>query len=175
MHTISLDASVAMTGISRSTLWRRVTDGSLAMGEKDARGRATLALDEVLALAELPLNAEDVAMLRRADAGEPEAQADVGALCYVGGAHKAALYWLTEAAAQGSAEAMQWLATAYAAGGGAASYRKMPILPSCGCQRRPRWGTRSRASRWRCCWRSGGEGVRARPTPACARPRSPRP
>lgn len=116
MHTISLDASVAMTGISRSTLWRRVTDGSISTGEKDARGRATLALTEVLALAQLALGDEDVATLLRADAGEADAQADVGALCQVAGAYRAALYWLGEAAAQNHADAMQWLATAYAAG-----------------------------------------------------------
>ena len=30
MNTLSLDAAVALTGISRSTLWRRVSDGALA-------------------------------------------------------------------------------------------------------------------------------------------------
>lgn len=116
MHTISLDASIAMTGISRSTLWRRVTDGSIATGEKDARGRATLALTEVLELAQLALGDEDVTTLLCADAGDADAQADVGALCQVAGAYRAALYWLGEAAAQNHADAMQWLATAYAAG-----------------------------------------------------------
>ena len=34
-----------------------------------------------------------------------------------GGGREAALYWLRAAAEQGSAEAMQWLGTAHAAGG----------------------------------------------------------
>lgn len=121
MHTLSLDAAVVLTGISRSTLWRRVTDGSLSKGDKDVRGRATLVLDEVLAL--MPqgspvLTADDVAVLLRADAGDAEAQADIGALFYVAGAGRVALHWLHEAAEQGSAEAMQWLGTACAAGAG---------------------------------------------------------
>mgnify|MGYP002084524775 CR=1 FL=1 len=127
MNTLSLDAAVALTGISRSTLWRRVTDGALAKGDKDARGRATLALADVLGLlrdAGLAdaLGTDDLPVLLRADAGDAEAQADVGALLYLAGAERAALYWLNEAALQGSAEAMQWLGTAHAgrasAGGG---------------------------------------------------------
>ncbi len=118
MDTLSLDASIAITGISRSTLWRRVTDGTIGRGEKDGRSRAMLALGDVLALVEVKLSAEDRAMLLRADAGDAQAQADMGALFYVAGAHKAALYWLQEAAAQDNADAMQWLGTAYVGGGG---------------------------------------------------------
>ena len=121
MDTLSLDASIAITGISRSTLWRRVTDGTIGRGEKDGRSRAMLALGDVLALVEVKLSAEDRAMLLRADAGDAQAQADMGALFYVAGAHKAALYWLQEAAAQDNADAMQWLGTAYAGGGGGIS------------------------------------------------------
>ena len=117
MDTLSLDASIAITGISRSTLWRRVTDGSIGRGEKDGRSRAMLALGDVLPLVDVQLSAEDRATLLRADAGDAQAQADMGALFYVAGAHKAALYWLQEAAAQDNADAMQWLGTAYAGGG----------------------------------------------------------
>lgn len=118
MDTLSLDASVAITGISRSTLWRRVTDGTIGRGDKDGRSRAMLALGDVLPLVDVHLSAGDMALLLRADAGDANAQAEMGALFYVAGAHKAALYWLQEAAVQNNAEAMQWLATAYAGGGG---------------------------------------------------------
>ncbi|GAB1386467.1 hypothetical protein MASR1M59_16150 [Melaminivora sp.] len=118
MDFLSLDASVAITGISRSTLWRRVTDGSIGRGDKDGRSRAMLALVDVLALTAVALAAEDVALLLLADGGDADAQADMGALFYMAGAHKAAWYWLNEAAAQGHAEAMYWLATACAGGGG---------------------------------------------------------
>ena len=122
MNSISLDAVAALTGMGRSTLWRKVAEGVLAKGEKNARGRATLALDGVLGLIRdstgVPFSDEDVAVLLQADAGDAEAQADIGALLYVhGGGGEAALYWLQTAAEQGSAEAMQWLGTAHAAVG----------------------------------------------------------
>lgn len=121
MNTISLDTAEVITGISRRTLWRRVGDGALASGEKDARGRTTLALDGVLSLVQentgIAFTAEDVDVLLQADAGDAEAQADIGAMLYVGGAREPSLYWLHAAAEQGSAEAMQWLGTAYASAG----------------------------------------------------------
>ena len=123
MNSISLDAVAALTGMGRSTLWRKAADGVLAKGDKDARGRATLALSDVLGLicdsTGVPFSDDDVAVLLQADAGDAEAQADIGALLYVhaGGGREAALYWLRAAAEQGSAEAMQWLGTAHAASG----------------------------------------------------------
>lgn len=118
MNTLSLDAAVAMTGVSRRTLWRRMVDGSIPAGEKDGRGRATLALDGVLGLARvhtgLTFSNEDVALLLAADGGDAPAQADVGALLYVGGARVAALYWLNAAADQNQADAMHWLGLACA-------------------------------------------------------------
>lgn len=80
MDTISLDTAVAITGISRSTLWRRVTDGSIGRCGKDSRNRAMLALADVLPLVTVPLDEEDARMLVRADAGDAAAQSDVGAL-----------------------------------------------------------------------------------------------
>ena len=121
MNTISLDAAEVITGISRRTLWRRVGEGALASSEKDARGRTTLELDGVLSLVQentgVVFNAEDADMLLQADAGNAEAQADIGAMLYVEGAREPALYWLHVAAEQGNADAMQWLGTAYAASG----------------------------------------------------------
>ena len=122
MNSISLDAVAVLTGMGRSTLWRRVAEGGLAKGEKDARGRATLALVDALGLicdaARVTLSDEEVVVLLQADAGDAQAQADMGALLYVASAREAALYWLHAAAEQGNAEAMQWLGTAHAAGGG---------------------------------------------------------
>lgn len=117
--TLSLDAAVALTGMSRSTLWRRVTDGTFAKGEKDARGRATLALRDVLALmlesGGPVFTSDEAALLLQADAGDAQAQADLGALLAVTGPEKGALYWLHEAAEQSQADAMQWLGVVCAA------------------------------------------------------------
>lgn len=117
MDWISLDAAVAISGISKSTLWRRVTEGSIGKAGKDVRNRAMLAFADVLPLIGglKPLSGEDVALLLSADAGSSQAQADVGAMFYVAGNIRAALYWLNEAADQNNADAMHWLAIAHAA------------------------------------------------------------
>jgi len=122
-RTLSLEAAIAVTGLSRSTLWRRMDCGLINSHGKDARNRVLLRLDDVLPLTGVALGEEDLAMLLRADAGDAEAQADMGALFYAAGAEKTALYWLGEAAAQDNAEAMQWLATAHASGGRAQNDR----------------------------------------------------
>ncbi|WP_312529511.1 hypothetical protein [Comamonas sp.] len=117
MNWISLDAAVAISGISKSTLWRRVTEGSIGKAGKDLRNRAMLAFADVLPLIDTPkpLSEEDVYLLLQADAGSSDAQADVGAMFYVARNTKAALYWLNEAAEQNNADAMHWLAIAHAA------------------------------------------------------------
>lgn len=128
MDSISLDAAEVMTGISRRTLWRRVAEGVLVSTEKDARGRTMLALEGLLEPMQdctgLVFSAQDLAVLCQADAGNDQAQADVGALLYAASAaskapppppsHAAALYWLRLAAEQGNCDAMHWLSTAAA-------------------------------------------------------------
>ncbi|MFA7526584.1 MAG: hypothetical protein WCZ18_02790 [Ottowia sp.] len=87
METISLDAAEAITGISSRTLRRRASDGRITSGERDARGRATMALANALSLAQentgLVFSVEDAQVLLQADAGDAAAQADMGALFYL--------------------------------------------------------------------------------------------
>lgn len=89
METISLDAAEAITGISSRTLRRRASDGRITSGERDARGRATMALANALSLAQentgLVFSVEDAQVLLQADAGDAAAQADMGALFYLRG------------------------------------------------------------------------------------------
>ena len=117
LDRISLDAAVAISSVSKSTLWRRVTDGLIGKAGNDDRNRAMLLLSDVLELVDTPtsMNREDISMLLAADAGVPEAQADIGAMFYVAGNTKAALYWLYQAADNNNADAMHWLAIAHAA------------------------------------------------------------
>lgn len=114
--TLSLDSAVAVSGVSRSTLRRRMADGSVREGEKDASGRTTLVLSDVLALAHLPLDQDDLRVLLQADAGDAVAQTDMGAFFYLAGRDDAAQYWLHKAAAQGNTESMHWLGMLCAAG-----------------------------------------------------------
>ena len=122
MQSISLDAAEAMTGISRRTLWRRVADGELTSTGKDARNRAVLALEGLQGWMQghtgLVFSAQDLHRLCQADAGDAQAQVDLGAWLYtspraVPGVENSqpALYWLHLAAEQNHGDAMHWLAT----------------------------------------------------------------
>lgn len=131
LPAISLHAAAALSGLSVRTWQRRVEKQEVP---RQRRGQQTLvALADVQPEVALALDAADVAMLLRADAGEADAQADLGALFALqalraaegedraAAAHAArqaatALYFLEPAAAQDHADAMQWLATLSAAG-----------------------------------------------------------
>ena len=122
MQSISLDAAEAMTGISRRTLWRRVADGELTSTGKDARNRAVLALEGLQGWMQghtgLVFGAQDLHRLCQADAGDAQAQVDLGAWLYTSPRavprvenSQPALYWLHLAAEQNHGDAMHWLAT----------------------------------------------------------------
>ena len=122
MQSISLDAAEAMTGISRRTLWRRVADGELTSTGKDARNRAVLALEGLQGWMQghtgLVFSAQDLHRLCQADAGDAQAQVDLGAWLYTIPRavprvenSQPALYWLHLAAEQNHGDAMHWLAT----------------------------------------------------------------
>jgi TPR repeat protein len=80
-------------------------------GPDDTRGRAMLSLAQVLAQ---PGAIEaDVETVQKADAGEPDAQNDLGMTLMEAGRPTGAVYWLELAANQGNADAMQHLARHY--------------------------------------------------------------
>lgn len=121
--SLSLDAAIATTGRSRRTWWRRITAGQVER-QPSARGsRARLALRDVAAQLSVPLSDEQLLTLVRADAGEAQAQAEIGAVfalhaCRMAennedfsNTYQAAIHWLEHAAAQGAADAMHTLAT----------------------------------------------------------------
>ena len=60
----------------------------------------------------------DLAFVLRADAGDADAQSDIGQLFSNAGKHKCALYWFQQAAQKGNSDAMQWLGRCYISGEG---------------------------------------------------------
>lgn len=125
---ISLEAAIAMTGISKRTLWRRVSDGTIVKHQEDPRGRAMLAFAQIARLIELALSDEDLYMIAKADSGDANAQADAGAMFFVAGRFGAAVYWLDLAAVQGNADAMQWLGNCHASGLGVPKNDSLAIM-----------------------------------------------
>lgn len=122
-HAISLNTAAALSGLSVRTWQRRVEQGQV---HRMGSGSQTLvALSAVAPTMAMPLAAADADVLAQADDGDAASQADMGALFAVAALrqaaagydskkteHKAAtaLYFLHQAAEQGSADAMHWLA-----------------------------------------------------------------
>lgn len=115
---ISIAASVAVTERSRRTWWRRIADGKTTRLADDARGRAMLSLAEVVPFISIALSRDDLEFLVRADAGDADAQNDIGQLFSNADRPEAAFFWLDQAAKQGHADAMQWLGRCYIGGEG---------------------------------------------------------
>lgn len=125
---ISLEAAIAMTGISKRTLWRRVSNGAIAKHEEDSRGRAMLALAQILDLIDIALTGEELHVIVKADSGDAYAQVDAGAMFFVAGRFGAAVYWFDLSAAQGNADAMQWLGNCHASGLGVPKDESLAIM-----------------------------------------------
>ena len=77
-----------------------------------------LSWNDVLPHICIPMASDDLAFVLRADAGDAEAQNDIGQLFSTVGKYEAALYWLQQAAQQGNPDAMQWLGRCYLSGEG---------------------------------------------------------
>jgi hypothetical protein len=130
---ISLEAAVALTGLSRRTLWRRIAEGALhkieaGEGTKDKAAHTHLVLSEVLELATLLLDDECLAQLKKADRGDPAAQLEIGQYFYGMGRQALAVYWFHLAAIRKDADAMHCLGQCYAMGAGIEKNEELAIM-----------------------------------------------
>ncbi|WP_285259258.1 tetratricopeptide repeat protein [Halopseudomonas bauzanensis] len=118
MQAISLDTAILITGISKRTLWRRVTENQITRLDTDERGRAMIAFDEIAPLITLPIEPADYELLIDADAGDPDAQNDLAQLFLELYLLEIGLYWLNQAVGQQHPDAMHNLAKLYIKGQG---------------------------------------------------------
>lgn len=118
MTVISIDTASAITELSRRTWWRRISTGDFTRLADDARGRAMLLWSEVEPHICVPIEPEDKQFVLLADAGDAEAQDDIGQLFLMSEKHQAAFYWFQLAAQQNNPDAMQWLGHCYVNGKG---------------------------------------------------------
>ena len=116
MPGISVESAIAITELSRRTWWRRISEGKVTRVADDARGRAMLHWADVVPQLCIALDPDALACTLRADAGEAEAQNDMGQVFLSADKPKAALYWFGLAAEQGHADAMQCLGHCYTHG-----------------------------------------------------------
>ncbi len=135
---LGLETAIALTGLAKRTLWRRMGEGSLRkLSSSDREGgrgvgassaSTRLVLEDVLNLAGLSLDREQRALLERADSGDVEAQAEMGQMLGQMQRPEAAIYWLQRAADHNHADAMQSLGRCYAAGEGVARDEHLSMM-----------------------------------------------
>ena len=116
--TISLITATIISTVSERTWWRRIEQGLVTRCEKKPGEQARLLLSDVLPVIPISVTSEDIECILRADAGDADAQNDVGQMFLAGDNPKTALYWFQKSADQGNADSMQWLSQCYARGEG---------------------------------------------------------
>ena len=127
MDTVTIRMAMLLTGESRTTLWRAVTSGLVSRGASAGKGHAKLELASVLARTGLETTSEDIDIILRADAGDADAQTDLGVLLLEHARSEDAVKLFVMAADQGGADAMQWLGKCYAEGTGVGKDHNMAL------------------------------------------------
>ena len=125
---ISIDTASTITGLSRRTWWRRISAGEITRVADNDRGRAKLLWLEVAPYICAPIEPEDKAFILLADAGDAEAQDDIGQLFLKSKKYQAAIYWFKQATQQNYADAMQWLGHCYINGKGVPQDENLGIM-----------------------------------------------
>lgn len=117
--SISLQAAMTLTEWSERTIRRRVADGSLdCVSDNNTSNKTLIYLKSIEADLCIPLPADDIELLKTADAGDAAAQTDLALLFLMHGKAKSAVYWLELAAKQNFPDAMHWLGCCYLRGEG---------------------------------------------------------
>lgn len=110
MPSICISTASAVTGLTKRTLWRYMKDGRLTpLGETSQGNRTRVALEEVMKLCTDPLDKPDEQMVLAADAGDCEAQCDVGIWMLERDHPSIARDWFMSAARAGNPDAMCYL------------------------------------------------------------------
>lgn len=121
MHRISLRTAVAITGLTKRTLWRHIHNGSLAATSASEPGEKTLVrLEDVLPMSFLAVTPEDWDSLAAADRGDAVAQCELAIRLLDAGRAAAAIPWFTLSARQFYPDAMCFLGRCYLSGEGVA-------------------------------------------------------
>jgi uncharacterized protein len=106
-NVISIDTACAITEISKNTWWRRISKGDFTRVTKEAHGRTMLLWSELAPHICIPISPEVKQFVLLADAGDADAQDDIGQLFLAAEKPKAAVYWFQQAAKRRH-DAMAW-------------------------------------------------------------------
>jgi uncharacterized protein len=124
---INIATAMTLTGLSKRTLWRRITAGTFESSAlKGDKTKITLAT--IKPYIRVPLEDRDYDLVIRADGGDPEAQCDLALIFLENDKPQAAFYWLELAAQQDFADAMHLLGRCYTDGNGIAKDENLGIM-----------------------------------------------
>lgn len=118
---VSLETAALLLGISKRTLWRRLSAGQLQRHGVGEQGRVMLALADLSGRFCVPFDLTataggDIALLVAADQGDSEAQNELALLFLEHERPDIAFHWLSLAAQQQHADAMHYLSLLYQQG-----------------------------------------------------------
>ena len=125
---ISIDTASAITDLSRRTLWRRISAGEVTRVADDDRGRAMLLWADVAPYIGVPIAPDEQLLILQADAGNAEAQDDIGQFFLMAEKPLVAVFWFQQAVQQNNPDAMQWLGHCYINGKGVPRDENMGIM-----------------------------------------------
>lgn len=126
---LNLKTVMALTGWSKRTLWRRLSNGVVMREEQEDDGKATkISFDEIKEHICIPLIDEDFKLIQRADNGDVEAQIDLAVIFLENKKYKGAIYWLELAAEKKSSEAMHLMGICYLQGNGVFQDENLGIM-----------------------------------------------
>lgn len=115
---LSLAAAITLTEFSESTFRRRFLDGSISREILTGSGKSMIYFESIRPYVKISLTEEDLITIENADAGDSNAQDEVGILFLENNKAKSAIYWFEAAAKNGNSDAMHWLARCYLSGNG---------------------------------------------------------
>ncbi|WP_018158371.1 tetratricopeptide repeat protein [Thioalkalivibrio sp. ALE14] len=120
MHWVTLGTAMAVTGLAKRTVWRRVAGHpEWKKNMEEPLQRAQVALEALRHDLLLRVEGEDdLAMVVRADKGDADAMTDLALMLREAANAAAALPWLQAAAETGHPDAMHWIGRALVAGDG---------------------------------------------------------
>ncbi|MDO9270337.1 MAG: hypothetical protein Q7T96_14630 [Methylobacter sp.] len=119
MQHLSLQAAITLTEWSERTIRRRLADGALqCAADNKAYYKTMICFDSIKHDICIPLNPNDIELIKSADAGDAKAQNDLALLFLEQNKPKSAVYWLELAAKQQVSDAMHLLGCCYLEGSG---------------------------------------------------------
>jgi TPR repeat protein len=129
MQHISLQATITLTEWSKSTITRRIADGTLKSAtNNDGRCKTMICFESIKPYVCIPLGPDDIELIKNADIGDVNAQIDLAVLFLEHNKPQSAIYWLDLAVKQDSADAMHLLGRCYLEGNGLAKNYCLAIM-----------------------------------------------